>query len=200
MSKTILMSVAPLLAVAAFAIAPAAASAVTTYGTCASGTHSANCPAGEKYTAFTAVTKVRDKKAAGSGNFILTTAAGTIECTAVFSAGTDENVGTVGHSKDTLIFEGCTTKFETATCKVATGGSKVITGEVTDEVTSETTVKITVTGGFEINFQGNEAGCPPENTEVGTVTGTATGTQAKATNVLVFAAATGLIPMRNQDR
>jgi hypothetical protein len=201
MIKKLLLSIAPVLVLASFAVMPAMASANTReYGTCETGTHTAGCPTGEKnFKAFTAKTKVRDKKVVGSANFILenTVSHAKIECKKVFSAGIDENVGTppnaVGHSTDTLIFEECSTKVGTATCKVSTGGSSVIAGTVSDEVLAGGLgVSITVTSGFEINFQGNEPECPPEETEVGTVTGTTSGTQAVETNILKFAAATGL--------
>jgi hypothetical protein len=201
MTKKILIGLAPLLAVAAFAVMPAFAQAQTrAYGTCETGEPQEfpPCPEGEKkFTAFTTTVKVRDEKAIGSGNFILTdTVTGAkVECETFKSFGTDKNVGGVGMSEDTLIFDHCflagTTK-----CKVNTAGAGagVIVGVVTDEVLAGgVTVKIKIKSGFTLVFSGVPAGCPASGTVIGTVTGTATGAQAAGSNVLVFTAAPGLL-------
>jgi hypothetical protein len=203
MTKKILIGLAPLLAVAAFAVMPAFAQAQTrAYGTCETGEPQEfpPCPEGEKkFTAFTTTVKVRDEKAIGSGNFILTdTVTGAkVECETFKSFGTDKNVGGVGMSEDTLIFDHCFTLFEGKKCKVNTAGAGagVIAGVVTDEVLAGgVTVKIKIKSGFKLVFSGPPpVGCLPTGTVIGTVTGTATGAQAAGGNVLVFAAAPGLL-------
>jgi len=202
MTKKILIGLAPLLAVAAFAVMPAFAQAQTrAYGTCETGEPQEfpPCPEGERnFAAFTTTVKVRDEKAIGSGNFILTdTVTGAkVECETFKSFGTDKNVGGVGMSEDTLIFDHCFTLVGTTKCKVNTAGAGagVIVGVVTDEVLAGgVTVKIKIKSGFALVFSGVPAGCPASGTVIGTVTGTATGAQAAGSNVLVFTAATGLL-------
>lgn len=200
MSKKILMGLAPLLAVAAFAVMPAMASANTTaYGTCETGEPQTSppCPEGEKnFKAFAAATKVVDQKALGNGNFILKSAAGVIECEGLISTGTDKNTAGVGESAETLSFHHCFTIFEGKKCRVSTAGdgASSIVGTVTDKVLAGgLAVEVKVTGGFKIIFSGAPpAGCPPTGTEIGTVTGSSTGTQAEGSNVLEFVNATGL--------
>jgi hypothetical protein len=177
----------PVLAVVAFAVAPAAASAATTYGTCTTGTHSApECPTGEKFTAFTEErVAVVDKKV--STNFVLENVAGTagIECTVFKSAGFDWNAGGFGKSEEILVFEKCvgTGGLATACPAGVINGNGIIQGTATNEVTNATKVKINITGGFSVKCGASS---------FGSVTGEATGLQTAETAVLKFAAATGL--------
>jgi len=204
MTKKLLLSIAPVLALAMFAVMPALAQAQTrAYGTCEAGTHTSECPAGEtKFKAFAngKAVKVVSKKAAGSGNFILEVEATgeKIECTTFKNKGTVENKAGIGHSTLTLEFDDCTLVTGIGKgCSVQTPKAPKpdeIIGKVTDEVlASGTEVKITVTSGFELETDGEPATCPlPAGTPLGTVKGTATGTQAAGSNVLVFTKAKGL--------
>jgi hypothetical protein len=195
MSKKLLLSLAPLLAVAVFAMTSAAAQAQTTYGTCAVGApHQSNCPSAttEHFTPFATGVKVKvlTKKVPGSGDFKLTSAALTIDCTSLKDHGFVVNEGSflVGHSEETLEFDGCTV----GGCNVETepAGPGNITGVVTDEVLTATTVRVTIASGFEIGFSGTPTGCPAK-TVIGDFTGSATGTQNVKTNILKFAATKG---------
>jgi hypothetical protein len=199
MTKKILIGLAPLLAVAAFAVMPAMASATTAYGTCEVGQPETSppCPEGEKnFTAFTTTVKVLDQKALGNGNFILKDekTGAVIECEGLISNGTDKNTAGVGESAETLSFHHCFTIVEGKRCKMSTvgDGAGSIVGTVTDKVITETTVTVTVTGGFALVFSGPPpTGCPKTGTVIGTVTGSATGTQAKGSNVLEFSKTKG---------
>jgi hypothetical protein len=199
MSKKHLIGVAPMLAVAVFALMPTMASAATIYGTCVPGEpRAAECPEGEKaFVAFPELTPVNIKteKTFNSGNFILKAAGGgVIECEGLINQGEVENVAGIGISYERLVFHHCFTIFETKKCKVNTAGSGVgvIVGLVTDEVIAGGLgVKITVVRGFAIRFSGVPAGCPAAGTAVGTVTGSATGTQARGSNDLVFSKTKG---------
>lgn len=182
MSKKILMSLAPLLVVSAFAVMPAMASARLSYGT----------ETGGVFTPFASSTKVVTK---GTTAYKLTASGETIECKTLADHGTVKNEGTpsVGHSEETLEFGECMVTTGTFKgCKVASAGFADINGTITDVVTSEQTVEITVTGGFVITFTGSPAGCPAAGTELGTVTGHATGVQLRKTNKLEFSESTGL--------
>ena len=207
MIKKLLLSIAPVLVLASFAVMPAFAQAETKeYGTCELGgiEESPPCPKGEKkFTAFTTKVAVLSKKRAGSGNFNLETAGGgIIECTTLTDMGTDENVGTppnaVGHSTDTLFFDGCKVAVGALKgCEVnsffADKGDVVVT--ITNLVLKETEVEIKLpAGGVELEVPGTQKGivaCETK-TALGSVTGTAKGTQAKGTNILAFAKAKGL--------
>lgn len=202
MIKKLLFSLAPLLVVAAFAMTSAAAQAQLTYGTCAPGVHSANCPAGEKFTAFTTgkAEKVTSKKVAGSGPETLTSALGTITCKSLTDKGTVTNVlkGGVatGTSELTLEFDECSTVYMEKVCPVQTdeNGAGNIDAVVTDEVITATTVKVNIVGEVTIVFSGPPpTGCPPKGTEVGKVTGSATGTETAKTNVLKFSNTGGFL-------
>lgn len=191
MSKKLLMSVAPLLAVAAFAVMPALASAQT-YGTCSTGTTSSNCPSGQKFTAFTEFIheEVRDKKV-GTSPFVLeneTETAG-IECKSFKSIGYVWNVAGTGMSEESLNFDECKpTKGLAEMCEAVNAkNNHEIQGSITNEVTGAAAVKITISEGFNVK-------CLDKGVEVelGNVTGTATGTQAAKSAVLKFAKAKGL--------
>jgi hypothetical protein len=190
MSKKLLLSLAPLLAVAAFAIAPAAASAATTYGTCAPGVHSANCPVGDKFTAFPAGEKVNvvSFKAPGTGNFILenVTKTADIDCSSLVKQGHVENVGGIGKSLLKVAFDECKGSGELAACTI-NSPTEAIVGSVSDEVKTATTVEITIVTGFNVKCR-----VGAEEIELGNVTGKVTGTQANATNILTFSKAGGL--------
>lgn len=177
--KKYLAVFAPILATAAFAVAPAMAQAQTTaYGVVKAGV----------FEAFTAPTAVVSE---GTKAFVLEEAKGEkIECKSLADEGTLENVSGVGHSALTLSFDECTlTTGALAGCSVSTPGAPAdtIVGTVTDVVLKETEVEITVTGGFELE---TESPCPV--VALGTVTGKATGTEAKGSNELVFNKATRL--------
>jgi len=202
--KKILMGLAPLLAVAAFAVMPAMASAANEhYGTCVSGAAEEHppCPEGEKtFTAFPELTPVfvKTEKAFGTGNFVLTNVKTTakIECEGLIDQGELENIEAKGFSYERLVFHHCFTLFETKKCRVSTAGagSGVIVGIVSDEVLAGgLTVKVNIVRGFNLVFSGPPpAGCPAAGTAVGKVAGTTTGAQARGSNVLKFAATTGL--------
>ena len=183
MSMKLYAAFVPLVAVAAFAVAPAVAQAETkAYGTVKNGV----------FTAFTATTNV---VSTGTKPFILKAANGAIECKSLRDEGTVKNEGGTGHSSLTLWFDECVIlpPSPLAGCSVQTPGAEPdhIHGTVTDEVKTETTVEITVTGGFELKTDGSPEGCPA-NMALGTVTGEATGTEAKGSNELVFTEAPGL--------
>jgi len=185
--RKMMLSVLPLLAFAAFVVAPAAAQAETKeFGTCVakSGEKAkAPCEAGFVFTPFTEKREpVVSKNKAGTV-FVLesTNKEADIECTTFEDVGKNWNVSKVGHSHLILVFEGCT---GSGTLKGCTpNGNGIIEGVVTGEVTSETAVKITIESGFNVK-------CGTE--ELGNVTGTASGTQAVSSNVLKFSKATGL--------
>jgi len=186
--KKLMLGLAPLLAVAAFAIAPAAASARTDYGTCGVvGVASPQCPGTEHFTAFGAATKVIDKKATGSGNFVLEEiiAKTKITCKTLSSIGTDENIGGVGKSTDTLFFDGC--ELSAPACRVNSDGADEgdIIVEVTNEVVGAEEVKVTLTTGVPLEIPGTQAGCVPR-TELGEVTGAVTGTQKKSKPIFSY--------------
>lgn len=197
--KKLMIGLAPLLAVAAFAVMPAMASAATTYGTCETGGVEEHppCPAGEKkFTAFTAATEVISEKALGTGNFVLKSGTAVIECETFIDSGSDENVSGVGKSTDKLIFNHCFFVFETKKCPVGTAGagSGVIFVSATDKVKSETEVEITLPTAVTVVFSGPPpAGCPAAGTEIGKITGSIVGKQAAGTNILVFNKTAGLL-------
>jgi hypothetical protein len=167
--RKLMIGLAPLLALLAFAVVPAMASAQTLeYGICEKGTPETKPPcekAGEKFVPFAAPTEVTTK----GKNFELESAIGTVSCKTLKDEGTLENVGGVGHSKEILEFSKCTAVVEGKTCKVAN-----VAGEVTDQVISETEVRVTVVEpGFPITFTGKPAGCPDGT--IGDVTGSTVG-------------------------
>jgi len=187
MSKKILMSLAPLLAVAAFAISPAAASAFE-YGTCGTvGAHTANCPGTEHFTPFAAVTKVVSFSKQGNV-FILENEAKTadIECKGLFNRGTVENVAGVGKSSLKLVFFECTGSGALAACEI-NPPSGAITGNVSDKVLTATTVEVTILNGFNVKCVEGAI-----TTELGNVTGSVIGTQTSKTVPLKFAKTPGL--------
>jgi hypothetical protein len=190
--KKLLLGVAPLLAVIAFAAMPALAQAETkAYGICEAEKGHAKegpCAVEEKFKAFTEFKheEVRNKKV--STLFVLESASKAgIECKSYKSIGYNWNVGGVGMSEESLNYDECVPN---ATLKlkceaVNAKNNHEIQGSVTNEVTKETTVKVTISEGFNVK-------CLEKGTEVelGNVTGAVTGTQTGA--VLKFAKATGL--------
>jgi hypothetical protein len=196
MSKKIYAVLLPVLAVVAFAVVPAAASAATKeYGTCATGTTSPQCPSGQAFTAFT------EKREGVNGikvstEFVLETekaGVGTgegIKCTVIDFVGKMWNVGKVGHSHLILVFENCKpfgAELE-AVCTATNpiNGNGIIEGVVTDEVTKEgnpAEVTVTTESGFGVV-------CGTHN--LNKVEGSAKGTQAEKSAVLKFNKATGL--------
>jgi hypothetical protein len=178
MSKKILMSLAPLLVMSAFAVMPAMASARVSYGT----------ETGGVFTAFANGTAVPvTSKKAGAAEFILENVAKTagIECSSLEDKGIVENtvVGGVatGNSALVLVFDGCKGTGLLAGCVPNRTG--LIAGEVEDEVKTETTVEVKIKAGFDIRCGG---------TDLGSVTGAVTGTQAKKSDILTFTEAGGL--------
>jgi hypothetical protein len=204
MIKKLMLGLAPLLVVAAFAVMPAMASAAhEAYGTCELGGVEEHppCPEGEKkFTAFVNGTsvKVLTEKTFEGGPFILKDekTKAVIECEDLKDSGTVENKEGIGNSKETLLFTRCFTLVETKKCRVNTAGAGrgVIVANVTNKVLAGgLTVEVKVTGSIVIVFSGPPpVGCPASGTAVGTVTGSVTGTQARGANDLVFAAAKGL--------
>ena len=200
MIKKLMLGLAPVLVVAAFAVMPAMASATTAYGTCVNTTEALEehppCPVGEKtFTAFVNGTshKVLTEKTFEGGPFILKAPTGTIECKDLKDSGTVENVLGVGNSKETLIFNHCSLVANGCRVQTAGAGAGVIVGNVTDKVKTETEVTVTVTGSIVIVFSGSPAGCPAPGTAVGTVTGSVVGKQEKGANDLVFNKTAGLL-------
>jgi hypothetical protein len=191
--KKLMLGLAPLLAVAAFAVMPAAASALTSYGTCtAPGPKAAQCPGVEKFTPFTEFKHevVEDKKV--SAKFILENEAENagIECTTLTSAGFVWNVLGIGHSHEVLDFDGCKGIKGLAPPRCEQINAKTnneIEGVVTNEVTAAAAVKITVESGFNVKCLKGGV-----EEEFGNVTGMATGTQTVETAVLKFVKAKGL--------
>jgi hypothetical protein len=204
MTRKLILMVAPVLMLAAFSVMPTMASAANeAYGVCElGGTHTAECPAGEKkFTAFANGTpvKVLSEKTFKGGNFILKDekTKAIIECEDLKDSGTFENLAGVGNSKETLLFIRCTTAVGELKCPVNTAGagSGVIHAEVTNKVLAGgLTVEIKVpAAGIVLVFSGPPpTGCPASGTAAGTVTGSTTGTQARGSNDLVFAASKGL--------
>jgi hypothetical protein len=191
--KKLMLGLAPLLLVAAFAAMPAMAQAETKeYGTCEKGTPETKppCAAGEKFVPFGEKrVKVMSKNKAGSV-FVLENEAKTadIECSKLQDAGFAWNIKKVGHDHEILVFEEC--KGSGALKEVCTAanintstGAGIIEGVITSENISETETKITIESGFEIVCG---------TTSFGKVTGSATGKVEKSTNVLKFSKATGL--------
>jgi hypothetical protein len=133
----------PILAVAAFAIAPATASAITSYGTCAPGAASANCPAGNKFTEFAEFEHVGVFARNVSATFVLENVAKTadIECSSLEGIGYVRNVTKKGQSIITLAFDGCKGSGLLKECKINSKNNEEIEGTVDDEVLKEETVK-----------------------------------------------------------
>jgi hypothetical protein len=184
--RKLMLSLAPLFAVAAFAVLPSVASAVTTYGTCgAVGGASANCPGTEHFTAFVAEQRVPVFAKAVSAEFTFesTTPAGNgFKCKGLQGGGHHWNTAAgVGKSRNFLAFEECAGFGNRAGCTPNATG--IIEGGVTDEVTGAEKVKVTVESGFRIECGG---------VLVGSITGSVTGGQIIRTAVLEFAAAIGL--------
>jgi hypothetical protein len=188
MSKKLLMGLAPLLAVAAFAIVPAAASAVTTYGTCGTvGGASANCPGTEHFTPFAGEKRVAVFGKKVSGLFVLENEAKTadIECSEFTAGGLDWNKAGIGHSHTVLAFEGCKGSGTlAAVCPAGViNGNGIIQGDVNDEVKNFNHVDIAIVDGFEVVCG---------TTNLGSVTGAVTCEQPEKSAVLKCVKAAGL--------
>jgi hypothetical protein len=203
MIKKLMIGLAPLLVVAAFAVMPAMASAATLeYGTCGTPgtTTSPPCGTGEHFTAFGNAThkvSVTSKKS-GTAPFVLVdeVTGEAITCTTFSDTGKLWNEGGKGHSEDKLVFDDCT--INANGCHVAsTETGENIEGSVTNIVLKENAKKEyeveikVVAPGFNIETTGLPAGCP-KGVEVGKVTGTAIGEQGLSSSVLTFTNATGL--------
>ena len=158
--KFIFMSLAPVLAVAAFAVMPAMASAATEYGTCPTKVAPATsppCNATYKLAPFTEgeTWSVAGKKVASTAAFQLVNEEKTagLECGGYKTYGFDVNVGGVGTSRQTLFYSKCKGILGLAGCVPNNGtttGGGPITGEITTKLngTEEEDVSI-VAGGFQ---------------------------------------------------
>ncbi|MGO9322414.1 MAG: hypothetical protein ACLQBY_16655 [Solirubrobacteraceae bacterium] len=192
--KKLLISLAPLLAVVAFAVMPAMAQAETrSYGTCATGTPETKppCKTGEHFTPFAEGVRIPVVSTIVSANFVLENEAETagITCTTFENAGFVWNTaGDIGHSHLILVFDGCTGSGTLATvCKAPNipNGNGIIEGVVTDEVISETEVEVTIESGFNVKCG---------TTELGDVTGKVKGTVVASKGYeLEFVKAKGLL-------
>ena len=179
MSKKILCSIAPILVLAALAVAPSIASARRAFGTESGGT----------FTAFPLNTpEAVVKKAAGNGKLVFETSVGIprgIECNAFSGKGTVENVvrlnskgeeETVGINKEKLVFRECNPFAIVAGCReINPKTPREITGEVTGEV-SKNGKKAELTfhePGFQVSclFEEHE-----EGRYLGSITGMVKGT------------------------
>jgi hypothetical protein len=198
--KKLLLGVVPLLAVVAFAVMPAMASAATKeYGTCVakSGEKAkAPCEVNFVFTPFKGKTEaqavISNIVKGTTFELVVTKSGASVTCTTFSDKGKFWNEGGVGHSTDSLIFDDCTTDAILSTKKEPCD-VKNIELNITDEVVSETEVKITVVneaGKAVVETSGEPAGCT--KTALGKVEGSTTGTDAKGTNKLVFKDATGL--------
>jgi hypothetical protein len=189
MSKKLYVAFAPLLAVAAFAVMPAVASAFTEYGTCGTvGAHTANCPGTEHFTPFPNEERVSVYGKKVSTTFVLENEAETagIECSKLADSGFNWNVLTVGHSFVGLAFQGCKgIKGLATTCGAGSlpNGNGIIEGDVSDIVLTELTVEVKIEHDFNV-----ECG----TTNLGPVTGAVVGSQPAKKGVLKFAKAKGL--------
>ncbi|HEY5342083.1 MAG TPA: hypothetical protein VIJ66_00270 [Solirubrobacteraceae bacterium] len=212
--KKLYALVLPVLAVAAFAVAPATALGTTAYGTCETATKAEEqhppCGTLEKnFKAFPEGTTV-NITTKGTTRFKLQTyeepkpgevvVKEEIECETLTDTGTVENVSGVGRSKENLVF---------SKCKVNTGalkGCKLsnITGNVSNQVTSATTVLISIVTetppGFGVVIASGQAAPCTAGMSLGSVTGTATGTQAAGSNLIVFSNAIGLTFLSGKAR
>ncbi len=182
MSKKFLFtSLTAVLAVVAFAVVPAMASAATReYGTCASKVLPETkppCAAKYKFTAFKEgeAIPVLNKNVALTGKFILQNEAepaNGIECEKLSGQGILINLGGVGHSESTLIFEKCKGTGALAFCNAGKiNGSEKIEGIVSDEVNAAGEDEVTVQGGFNIACEIS----PGSFLDLGGVTGGVTG-------------------------
>jgi hypothetical protein len=178
--KFLFTSLTAVLAVAAFAVMPAMASAATReYGTCAKvGVETKPpCLAKYKFEAFAEGTAipVLNKNVAGTGKFILqneATPANGIECEKLSGQGILINLGGIGHSESTLIFEKCKGTGALAFCNTGKiNGSEKIEGIVSDEVNAAGEDEVTVQGGFNIACEV----APNSFLDLGGVTGGVTG-------------------------
>jgi len=179
--KFVFTSLTAVLAVAAFAVMPAMASAATReYGTCTSKVAPETkppCAAKEKFTPFAEGTAIPDltKAVAKTGNFILQNEAepaNGIECEKLSGQGILINLGGVGHSESTLIFEKCKGTGALAFCNAGKiNGSEKIEGIVSDEVNPAGEDEVTVQGGFNIACEL----APNSFVDLGGVTGHVTG-------------------------
>ena len=187
MSKKLYAAFVPLLAVAGFAIAPATASAVTTYGTCAGAGTSANCPGGTgpgKFTAFPGLptrTQVEGRKVSSVFTLQTESGSGGFTCKQFSSIGWMWNTSGVGRSNEAVSFEECHGFGEFAGCKSTIEGG--LTGKVLIETGVEAVVEAVVETGFQIECNGNL---------IGLMIGHLTGTQTAKTAVLKFNHAPGL--------
>jgi hypothetical protein len=185
---------APLLAVAASTIAPTAASAITSYGTCNAGAASANCPGGLKFTEFPANEHVNMLGEKVSTKVILENVANKtdITCSGLESTGFLVNRTGVGNGTLLVNLTGCTSigsvggKCE-ANSELNLTTNHEIEGVIHTKVVAEEKVELKIASGFNVKCVkgGFEV-------EVGNITGTVNGTQTSKTSVLSLAKTAGL--------
>ncbi len=157
--KFLFTSLAALLALAAFAVMPAMASAATReYGTCAKAAPETKPPCAAKYK-FTPFKEgeaipVLTKNVALTGKFIFQNEAEPVngwECEKLSGQGIIINLGGVGHSESTLIFEKCKGTGAYSFCnRGKINGSEKIEGLVSDEVNAAGEDEVTIRAGFYI--------------------------------------------------
>jgi hypothetical protein len=177
--RKLMLRLAPLLAVAAFVAAPAAAQARTTYGT----------ETGGIFTPFPGEARVSVFGTKISAQFIIENEAQTFgwKCSEASVSGLDWNVAGLGHGSELVAFEGCKGVGGLETTCGGTNipnGNGIIEGEVTDEVATETTVKHVIQNGFQITCGSTNLGRP---------TGSFTGNQSKKSGILRFLKAGGIL-------
>jgi hypothetical protein len=157
--KFLFTSLTALLAVAAFAVMPAMASAATReYGTCAKAAPETKppCAAKDKFTPFAegSAIPVLTKNVAQTGKFIVQyekTPGTGFECEKLSGQGILINLGGVGYSESTLIFEKCKGTGALEFCNTGKiNGSEKIEGLVSDEVNAAGEDEVTVRAGFNI--------------------------------------------------
>jgi len=157
--KFLFTSLTAVLAVAAFAVMPAMASAATReYGTCAKAAPETKPPCGAKYkfTPFAEGTAipVLTKNVTGTGEFIFqfeSTPANGWECEKLSGQGILINLGGIGHSESTLVFEKCKGTGAYAFCNTGKiNGSEKIEGLVSDEINAAGEDEVTIRAGFNI--------------------------------------------------
>jgi hypothetical protein len=193
--RKLIWGLTPLLATAAFMVAPAVALAGTAYGVCgATGTiFSPPCAAGasEFFAPSFLVTNITSKS---TTSFALENTSGEgIECKELTDKGSETNIAGVGYSVgDMLRFKECMPKKGVGTnCTAINPPTREIEGIVSDKVESETKVGVTIVSGF--NVKCIVAGVERELGNIVNEKGIAVkGTATAKTNELIFNKAANL--------
>ena len=155
MSKKILLSIAPILVLAALAVAPSMAGAAE-YGTCAKGTpeNKPPCLAGEKFTPFPAGTseKIVIKKVPGSSPFFIENDSKSrgIRCETLSGKGTVENVEGRGVHREEWSFGGCTPKALAGCTEINPKTHQEIIGDVNGNILSNKKIEVHIESGFDV--------------------------------------------------